>query len=88
MLPDAEDVEPDLVGELDLLEEVAEALGRGDDPTRVRVGRQLGKRVDPEFEVISLHTQGNANSCAQPCASTTAYVVDGPAGVPNRALTA
>ena len=71
VLPYAEHVEPDLVGELDLLEQVAEALGRSDDPPRVRVGRQLGEGVDPELEVISLHAQENANSCAQPCASTT-----------------
>ena len=70
VLAEAEDVEPDLVGELDLLEQVAESLGRADDPTRLRVGRQLGERVDPQLHV-SLPWQGKANSCAQPSARTT-----------------
>ena len=47
VLADAEDVEADLVGELDLLDEVAQALGGADRPARLRVGRHLGERVDP-----------------------------------------
>ena len=59
VLADAEDVEPDLVGELDLLDQVAQPLGGADDPARHRVGRQLREGVDAELETISLHTQGN-----------------------------
>ena len=49
VLADAEDVEPDLVGELHLLDEVPQPLGRADRPPRLRVGRHLGERVDPEL---------------------------------------
>jgi hypothetical protein len=47
MLPDAEHLQPDLLGELRLLEEIAHALLGADG--RVR---QLAERVDAEF-----HTQ-------------------------------
>ena len=48
VLADAEDVEPDLVGELDLLDQVAEALLRAEDGAR-RVGRALSEGVDAEL---------------------------------------
>jgi hypothetical protein len=44
VVPDAEDVEPDLIGKLDLLQEVAEALPRAD-----LVRRELRKGEDSEF---------------------------------------
>ncbi len=43
VLPDAEDVEPDLVGELDLLDQVPQTL------LRVEARRQLREGVDPEL---------------------------------------
>ena len=43
VLPDAEDVEPDLVGELDLLDQVPQPL------LGVEPGRQLSEGVDPEL---------------------------------------
>jgi hypothetical protein len=46
MLADAEHVEPDLVGQLDLLQQVAHALAR-------RARRQLPERVDPELHRAS-----------------------------------
>ena len=49
VLADAEHVEPDLVGELDLLDEVAEALRRSQRLARDRVGRELRERVDAEL---------------------------------------
>ena len=49
VLADAEDVEPDLVGELDLLEQVAEPLRGRDRPARPRVGRELREGVDAEL---------------------------------------
>ena len=49
MLADAEDVEADLIGELDLLHEIAEALGRIDAPPGFRVGAHLGKGVNAQF---------------------------------------
>ena len=51
VLADAEDVEPDLIGELDLLDQVAQALRGADHPPGSRVGRQLGERVDPELHL-------------------------------------
>ena len=54
MLADAEDVETDLVGELDLLDEVAQTCGRIDRAARHRVGGQLGEGVEPEFHPVSL----------------------------------
>src|SRR3954462_8211779 len=49
MLADAEDVEAELVGELDLLEQVREALLRRDRSARARVGSRLREGVDAEF---------------------------------------
>ena len=52
VLADAEDVEADLVGELDLLDQVAQALLRADDgPDAVR--RALSEGVDAEFHGAS-----------------------------------
>src|SRR2546428_12054507 len=49
MLADPEDVEPDLIGELDLLEESADPLRRADRSTGPRVGRSLAEAVDAEL---------------------------------------
>jgi len=49
MLADPEDVEPDLIGELDLLEESADPLLRADRSTGPRVGRSLAEAVDAEL---------------------------------------
>ena len=43
--PHAEDVEADPIGELDLLEQVAQALGGRDRATRRRVGRASSANV-------------------------------------------
>ena len=48
VLADAEDVEPELVRELDLFEQVANALGGRQRPSRRRVGRELSEGVDAE----------------------------------------
>ena len=49
VLADAEDVEPDLVGQLDLLDQVAQAhLGRQRHPA-LRIARHIGKGVQTEF---------------------------------------
>ena len=54
VLADAEDVEPDLVGQLDLLDQVAQPLLRGLIP-----GSDVGERVDAELHGRRLITQGN-----------------------------
>ena len=55
VLADAEDVEPDPVGELDLLDQVAQPLLRPDLPTGGRVRRELRERVDTEFHTPPEH---------------------------------
>jgi len=49
VLADAEHVEADLVGELDLLEQVAQPLRRRDRPAGCRVGRHFREGVDAQF---------------------------------------
>ena len=49
VLADAEDVEPDLVGQLDLLQQVLQPLLGGDDVAGARVRRALREGVDAEF---------------------------------------
>ncbi len=49
VLADSEDIEPDLVGELDLLDQVAQPLRRRRRPPRLGVGRHLREGVDAEF---------------------------------------
>src|SRR5437867_12694319 len=49
MLADAEDVEAEPVGELDLLDEPPEPLPCADRPTALRVGCHLAEAVDPEL---------------------------------------
>src|ERR1700704_5979242 len=58
MLADAEDVEAHLVGELDLLHQVAEPLPGAARSARGWVGVYLREAVDPEF-----HATGNALPC-------------------------
>jgi len=53
MLADAVDVEADLVGELDLLHQTAESLGRGDRLARDRVRRHLREAIEAELEGFS-----------------------------------
>jgi xanthine/uracil permease len=55
MLADAEHVQPDLVGQLDLLEQIGQPLVRCDV-----VGRQLRERVDPQ-----LHASSVAEACGR-----------------------
>jgi hypothetical protein len=52
VLADAEDVEPHLVGERDLLDEVAHPLAGGDRPARPRVRRDLAERVDAQLHAL------------------------------------
>ena len=49
VLADAEHVEPDLVGELDLLDQVAQPLLRADHVPVERVLLKLRERVDPDL---------------------------------------
>ncbi len=49
VLADPEDVQPDLVGERRLLDQVAQALRGRDRPPRGRVGRELREGVETEF---------------------------------------
>ncbi len=51
VLADPEDVEPDLVGERRLLDQVAQTLRGRDRPSRGRVGRELREGVETEFHV-------------------------------------
>ena len=53
MLADAEDVEPDLVGQLDLLDQVAQPLLGADHVPGPRVGRQLREGVDPDLHDVA-----------------------------------
>jgi hypothetical protein len=46
VLADAEDVEPEPVGELDLLEQIVHPLLRGDLPPGLRIRRQVAEGVD------------------------------------------
>ena len=52
VLADAEDVEPDLVGELDLLHQIAQPL------RRVGAGTELRERVDPDLHAGALYLCG------------------------------
>ena len=52
VLADAEHIEADLVGELDLLDQIADALLRADDGAG-RVRRALSEGVDAEFHGAS-----------------------------------
>ena len=56
MLADAEDVEPYLVGELDLFEEIAEALRRSDG-----LVRELREGVDAELDRPTVTTSSRAS---------------------------
>ncbi len=49
VLADAEDVEPDLLGELDLLQQVAHTLVRPDRLARLGIDTQFRERVDAEL---------------------------------------
>ncbi len=49
MLPDAEYIEPELVGELDLLDEVPQALLGADQLPGLRVRVQLGEREETDL---------------------------------------
>jgi hypothetical protein len=74
MLADAEDVEPDLVGQLDLLQQVADAVPR-------RAGGQLAERVDADLHHAATgvrstrsaaSTRTSSSSIAPAAASTCA----------------
>jgi len=49
MLADAEDVEPHLVGELDLFQQIPQSLILSDQMARAGIPRALRERVDAEF---------------------------------------
>jgi hypothetical protein len=49
VLADAEDVEPDLLGERDLLEQVAHPLYRADRLACLWIGAQLCERIDAQL---------------------------------------
>jgi hypothetical protein len=50
MLAEAEYIEPDPVGELNLLEEPPQAVARADDLTAARIRRRLAEAIDPELD--------------------------------------
>jgi hypothetical protein len=52
VLADADDVEADLVGELDLLQQVAQALARADATRRRMVGREVSEGVDADLHAL------------------------------------
>ena len=61
VLTDAEDVQPDPVGELDLLDEVAQPLLDADQLAGARVGCHLAEGVDAELHAASVpHGPGHA----------------------------
>jgi hypothetical protein len=49
MLADAKDVEPDLIGELDLLQQLPQPQLRRDRAARLRIARRIGERVEPDL---------------------------------------
>src|SRR5688572_15398645 len=49
VLTNAVDVEPDLIGQRDLVQQVAQALGVDGRPRGFRHRRHVTKRVDPDF---------------------------------------
>ena len=53
MFADAVDIEADLISELDLLEQAAEAFSRGDRRARDRVRRHFREAVEAELECVS-----------------------------------
>jgi hypothetical protein len=63
VLSDAEDVHPDLVGELDLFEEVPQALGDLFGTRRIPgdgVGGNLGEAVQAQFHPLSLSVEADS----------------------------
>jgi hypothetical protein len=63
MLAKAEDVEADLIGQFDLLKQIADALDRTDPGARRRVGHIVAEGVDAEFHFDPL--QGASRQCSQ-----------------------
>ncbi len=53
VLADAEDVETDLIGQLDLLHQVSEPLDGVDPLAGQRIRGIFDKRIDPEFHAIA-----------------------------------
>ena len=49
VLADAEDVEPELIRELDLLEQIGQPLLLRDRPARLRIGRAVGERIEAKL---------------------------------------
>ena len=49
MLAEAEDIETDLVGKLDLLQEITDALDRVEPDARRRVRHVIAERIDAKF---------------------------------------
>ncbi len=66
MLTDAEDVEPDGIGNACIVEQLAHAFGRGDGYARNRIGRQVRKGIDSNFHFLSAPIAGGgcpADTC-------------------------
>ena len=71
VLAEAEHVEPDLVGKLDLFDQVAQPLMRA-DPRPARFRADVGEGVETEFHVESsseIAFQGRGSGCASVPAS-------------------
>ena len=52
MLAQGKDVETDLLGQLDGLEQILQALGRRDQLPGVGIGGQLGEGIEANFECV------------------------------------
>ena len=56
MLAHAENIQPDLIGEFDLLNQVPQPLRRGDVPPRFRVGADIGEGIEAKLHGVSSST--------------------------------
>ena len=57
VLADAEDVEPELVGQLDLLEQVGQPLLLADRLAGLRIGSPVGERVEAELHADNVASE-------------------------------
>ena len=51
MLADAKDIQPDLVGELDLFQKILHALNRAEAESGCRIGDDCTKAIDTDLHV-------------------------------------
>ena len=58
VLADPVDVEADLIGQLDLIEQVSKPLADVDLASRRRIEARLGERVESDFHAVNLEGRG------------------------------